>query len=172
MSSFHDSHRSAGVCRGPAVVLACLVFIGLLTGILLSCDARNQYSFRIPQLGTRTEITGSITVLLPAYLLSACAVFINRPVLILPIAFWKVFSVGFVFSGLMFSGGSAGWLVACLTMFAGVCSMPVLCWYWLRCIGIRHFVLRDFLVGLCFLLVIGLADFFVIAPFLSNILIF
>ena len=50
--------------------------------------------------------------------------------------------------------------------------MPVLCWYWLRCIGIRHFVLRDFLVGLCFLLVIGLADFFVIAPFLSNILIF
>ena len=169
---FHNSHRPAAGCRGAAIILACLFLSGLLAGAFLCRDAWNELPFEISALASGSSLFGLLTVLLTPYLFSAMAVFLNRPVLLFPLVFWKAFFFAFVLSGLALSGGSAGWLVAGLAMFAVILSMPVLCWYWLCHIGGGSFDLREFLVGAGFLLAIGLVDFWVISPFLSNILTF
>ena len=172
MKRFHISHQPAAGCKGAAIILACLFLSGLLAGAFLCRDVWNLIPLEISAFSCCADVCSVFIVAMTPYFFSALAVFINRPILLYPLAFWKALFFAFVLSGLAMSGGSAGWLVAGLAMFAGILSMPVLCWYWLRHVGGSGFDLREFLMGMGVLLAIVLADFLVISPFLSNILIF
>ena len=169
---FHFPIWSLPNRKTETFVLAAAVVLGHLAGIWLSSAAGEQIPDVVRILSDGAAFPGRIAVLLLPLLCSAGAVYVGQPVLLLPIAFWKALSFSYVFSGLSFSWTGAGWLVGSLSMFSGFLSLPVLCWYWLRHLDGRSFDLSGFLTALVFLLAIALADFWVISPFLLNIITF
>lgn len=75
--------------------------------------------------------------LLP-FLLSALAVFLSSPMLVLLVCFSKAFVFFFVSLGLCQAFSSAGWLVRFLLLFSDCLSIPVLYFFWLRRISPDH----------------------------------
>ena len=169
---FHFPIWSLPNRKAETFALAAAVALGHLVGIGLSSAAREHIPDVIRILSDGAVFPGRIAVLLLPLLCSAGAVYVGRPVILLPIAFWKVLSFSYVFSGLSFSWTGAGWLVGCLSMLSGFLSLPVLCWYWLRHLDGRSFDLGGFLTAASLLLAVALADLWVISPFLLNIITF
>lgn len=156
----------------PAVLfLAAMLFIGCIGGVWLSQEARYSFSDAWQTLGSSAHGFAPVMISLLPLILSALAVYVKWPVFLFPLAFWKAFFFSYVFSGFMGVLGSAGWMVCSLGLFSGICSLPVLCWYWLCHIGGAGFSCRTFLPAAAAITAISLTDLRVISPFLAAILI-
>ena len=148
-----------------------MLFLGCACGVWLSRGAGAWFSQALDALRVPAGGVAPLMVLLLPLLLSALAVYVKRPVFLFPLAFWKAFFFSYVFSGFMGVLGSAGWLVCSLGLFSGVCSLLVLCWYWLQHLDGMGFRLGSFLPAVAVTVAIGLTDLQMISPFLANILI-
>lgn len=158
--------------KGSTLFLAFFWFLGLAFGILfflLSGD-----SFVSLMRGTLTSSVSIIRVLcvsLLPFLLSAFAVFISEPRLLLLICFGKAFLFSFVSFGVIQAFGSAGWLVRWLLLFSDCASVPVLYWFWLRNIsGNSRFCFWEICGFLSMELLIGSIDYCLVSPFLARLL--
>ena len=165
------SHLSLWGCKPGILVLAFAFGTGLLLGSTASAGAHSVFA------GSRQALTQSagISALIPGVLpllFSGLAVYAKRPVLLIPLAFWKAFFFSYVAFGLIAVWGSAGWLVCILALFGSSSSLGALWWYWLRHIGGEGFSSRTFFPAFGAILLIGWVDIAVISPFLTNILIF
>ena len=158
-------------CKAGTALLAWAFGLGLLAGSLASAGAQAVFLDGRQSLAQYAGISTLIPGVLPL-LFSGLAVYAKRPVLLIPLAFWKAFFFSYVASGLIAVWGSAGWLVCILAMFGSFSSLSVLWWYWLRHIGGEAFNGRTFLLALSGMIFIGWVDVMVISPFLTNILIF
>ena len=147
-----------------------MIAIGSVAGVWLSPQGISWFTDSLPVFCTPARRWTSVFVLLLPLLFSAAAVYVNRPVLLIPLAFWKAFFFCFVFSGFWRICGSTGWLVCGLAMFGSLCSLPVLCWYWLHHLEGQPFRPGSFLIASAALSVVLIMDFHVISPFLANIL--
>lgn len=126
----------------------------------------------------RSSAYGSVSIVsllcvtgLP-FLLSAFAVFLSSEWLLIPIAFGKGFFFSLISMGTTVSFGCAGWLVRLLLCFSDIVSIPLLYWFWVRCLrndGSRLIYLT-FFTGALFLL-IGSVDYYMITPFLADLII-
>ena len=172
MTSVHMFRQSACPQKIGTVLLTSMLFLGCAAGIWLSRDAAPQFADAVGVLSDSAGGFALILILAMPMLFSALAVYVKRPVFLLPLAFWKAFFFSYVFCGFMSVCGSAGWMVCSLGLFSGLCSLPVLCWYWLRHMGGRKFSLRSFLAALALLFAAGLLDLRVVSPFLAKILTF
>lgn len=154
------------------VFLALFWFLGLLSGAAFSAAASDSL---VPLMRTavnsRVSINGLLTAILLPFLLSAFAVMIHEPWLLLPVAFGKAFLVSFVGTGVLNAYGSAGWLIRWLLMFSDCCSLPVLFWYWIRQTTgrNRHFFPVTALVLLAAVLISSF-DYCVVSPFLATVI--
>lgn len=162
---------SAWRCKKPIFVLACAYFIGLFSGVLISMSASDALvsTMRAAVFG-RVSIFGLLSTILLPLLFSAFAVYISRPVLLIPIAFFKAFLFSFLGMGILAAFGSAGWLVRCLLMFSDILTMPLLWWYWIRSSSNQGTCQRSSLVCAAAVCLIGSLDYCVISPFLANLI--
>ena len=157
--------------RRTILVLSLLFFLGHLLGILVSGTASDFFlsEMRTAVYG-RVSIIGLLSSAVVPFLFSAFAVYLGRPILLIPIAFCKAFLFSYVGYRWWIACGQAGWLVTGLVMFTACLSLPILFWYWRRYINGRKFEWGIFLLVLCCLCAIGIADQQWIMPFLRSII--
>ena len=153
-------------------LLASAMCLGCAAGIWLSFGAEEGFADARHVLSAPAEGAAPVVISLLPLLLSAAAVYVRQPVFLLPLAFWKVLFFSYVFSGFMSVWIGGDWLVCSLGMFSAICSLPVLCWYWLRHIGGQEFCLGTFCPALAVVTALSLMDLYVISPFLAKILIY
>ena len=164
------SHLSCR-CKLSVLLLAFSFGSGLLLGSVASAGAHAVFS------GSREALARCIggSALIPGVLpllFSGLAVYIKRPVLLIPVAFWKALFFSYVASGMIAAWGSAGWLMCILAMFGSFSGLSVLWWYWLRHIGGEGFSGRMFFLALGAMILLSWLDLVLISPFLTNILIY
>ena len=162
---------SAWRCKKMLFPLACAWFIGLISGVLFSMSASGAF---VSTLRTAPSSCVSFFGLLSAILLpllsSAAAVYFSTPVLLFPTVFMKAFLVAWLGLGILAAFGSAGWLIRMLLMFSEILSLPLLWWYWQRILSGQRDRGLCTLIALLFALGIGCADYYLIAPFLVDLL--
>ena len=117
------------------------------------------------------SIVGLLCAALFPFLLSAFAVFISEPWLLLPVSFGDAFVFSFVSLGVTQCAGSAGWLIRWLLVFSASLLSPLLYLYWLRHLpGGRRFDSLEAACILCICALIGSADFRLISPLLARLI--
>lgn len=148
-----------------------------VSGFLLGCCyfQKNEQIFlplmRAVQLD-RVSIVGiAVSVFLP-FLFSAFAVYIQKPILLYGICFFKAFIVAFAGFGLTVSFAHQGWLVRSVLLASDFCMIPILFWFWLRYIQGSSALLKQncVFIGFCGVLVC-LAERLFISGLLSGIII-
>ena len=158
-------------CKTGAVPLAWAFGSGLLAGSLVSGGAQAVFADQRLVFAQSAGASALVPTVLPL-LISGLAVYAGWPLLLIPAAFWKSFSFSYVALGVILAWGNAGWMVGGLGMFASLCSLSVLWWYWLRHIGGEDFSGSTFSLALGAMLLLSWVDLGLISPFLANILTF
>ena len=142
---------------------------GLLTGTYLAVSTEPTFFHgMLAALSCRPSIPGLLTATFLPFLLSACTAAASYRSLLLFVSFFRACVFMFVGTVLDLTYGSAGWLVRCLLQFSGIVTLPIFCWFCLRCYtgSADKSRKRDLLV--CFLLTAAavLADYFAVTPIL------
>lgn len=158
--------------KGCHFVLAFFWLTGLVSGILVCLSAGDSFvSWMRSTVYWSVSIVGLLFVTIFPFLISAFAVFISRPGLLLPICFCKAFLFSLVSMGTVQAFGSAGWLIRCLLLFSDCVSVPLLYWYWLRFLpGTRTFCGWETVAILALGALIGSVDYRIISPFLVHLI--
>ena len=152
-------------------ILAFSWVFGLISGMAACCYAERTLTswMRRSVYGT-VSISGLLLVNILPVLLSALAVFLSSPVLLLVLCVCKAFLSGFVSLGVLVSFGSAGWLYRRLFLFSDCLILPVLYGYWLQCLNVENRKIHLYLHTLFTLAVasgVFFTDFYVISPYLA-----
>lgn len=118
------------------MLLGIFWFLGMLIAVVSYSQARISFAsmMRLAVADQVSIVSLIVSVLLP-YLLSAFAVYISKPLLLLPIAFLRGFSLMLVLMGTSEAFGNAGWLVRSLFLFSDLSFMPFLYLFWHRSIS-------------------------------------
>lgn len=145
---------------------------GLFFGMLLAAGAGN--SFFLTMRGAfsfSVSIPGLLLVTSLPFLLTAAAVYLSRPLLLLACVFFKGVSFGFCAFGITVVFEGASWLVLILLMFGDIAVLPFLMWLWLRHWDLsgRHF-LRDASLYVSVALLMGFIDICFVSPFAAALL--
>ena len=156
---------------GP-LFLALSWFVGMLLGISAALTASE---FLVPMMRESVKCSASIPGLLAAtllpFLLSAYAVSLSEPWLLLIISALKAFGFSFCASGVSLAFGQSSWLVRFLFLFSDHCLIPVLYLYLLRHIrGHTELKAWEFPVCIGSALLVGTIDYCLIAPFLVTLI--
>ena len=146
------------------------------TGLLFgNAVATNAGEFLVPMMRSAVSAPVSILGLLAAavlpFLISAYAVSISEPWLLLIISTLKAFGFSFSACAVSLAFGQSSWLVRFLFLFSDHCVMPLLWLYWLRHIsGEKAFSLQEMACFIAAAVVIGWMDYFMISPFLAALI--
>ncbi len=164
--------RFLGWFRRDTVRLWLVWFLGLTMGTICARYADPTYyaMMRLAASGRMSIVGLAASVLLP-FLISAYAVLIDKPGLLLGVCTCKAFSFGY--SGTLARGafGTAGWLIQPLLQFTQICMIPVLCCFCLRHIsGRRSSVKRELAICLVLMAICAGIDYFVVSPFLAKLI--
>lgn len=156
--------------RYSGIILASCWCAGLLLGILAAASAGDSLASKMRGAVSQTVSIVPFLAYIP-FLLSAIAVHLRQPWLILPCSIVKAFIFGFCAFAITLAFGQSSWLVHFLFLFSDVVSIPILYLYWLRCIKGDQ-MQKYWFSGLCcaLLLAVGLIDYCWISPFLANLI--
>lgn len=158
-------------CRSDVALLTFVWSVGMILGICTGSEIdRSLFSLMLPNALDRVSIVGHFIAVFLPFLLSGFVVDIHAPKLLLPIAFFKVYSFSLVGSLIFGIYKSAGWLVSLLVQFSDILLMPVLFWYCLRNVsGKNPFPKRDTYICLFIAAVVACFDYFVVSPFFAKL---
>lgn len=158
--------------RGSSVFLALSWLSGFFFGSLIFYITGSSFSslMRGVIYGS-VSIVGLMSVSVLPFLISAFAVYISKPSLLLIVSFGKAFLFSFVSLGIMDGFASTGWLIRWLLMFSDLISLPVLYWFWNRHIsGDIPFSAAESLLVLSLCILVGSVDYCYVSPFLANLI--
>ncbi|MBQ7415636.1 MAG: hypothetical protein IJW14_01200 [Oscillospiraceae bacterium] len=153
-----------------------LLGIGWLLGIVLGgLSAAQAEDVLVPLIrdgaGRYASVVGLLATTLLPFLLSAFAVSLSEPWLLLIISTCKAFSFAFCAFGVSLAFGPSGWLVRFLFLFSDLCLIPLLYLYWLRHIrGECRHIPWELPLCLSAALAVGMVDYWFISPFLVSIM--
>lgn len=158
--------------RVSAVYLALCWLIGILLGICFTIPSAHLFSSlaRGAAYGAVSAV-GLFSVSFLPFLISAFAVYISSPRLLLPVAFIKGLLFSIASCIVLLGAGSSGWLMQILLMFGDLTGLPILFWFWQHHIsGERPFswTVTAF-TGTVFLL-LGSVDLRCVSPFLAMLI--
>ncbi len=161
--------------RSRKIILFVLAFFSILGSVLgvFTAHSTSTYYFYLMRTAVtcHVSIVGLFFVMLLPFVITAFAVWISMPLLLLPVSFFSSFSFSLIVCYVVSAFGSAGWLVCSMFLFTSASTQ--LCLYWL---SIRHLhgssnlVTVDFLVCIVFLLAISMIDYLFVAPFLVQLI--
>lgn len=157
--------------KGSLVFLAFSWLTGLLAGAASAYTAGDiLFPLMRSAPGCSVSIVSLLCVACFPFLISAFAVFISQPWLLLAVSFGKAFCFALVSTGILASYGSGGWLLRWLLCFSDCAVLPLLYWYWMRYIsGDRAFSGPETGLALCLGLLIASADHHFIVPLLARL---
>lgn len=161
------ARRSAAVSRrrkAAAFVLAFVWILGIASGIVYSrCPMVDVVSLMRGALNRPVSIVSFLCTSLLPFVMSAILAFLDCPLGIYGICFWKAFLHGFVSAGLITCFPDWGWLMRCFLLL-GDGTLPILYWLWLRCVQNRS-VRIPLVISGCGQLVIIAAGYGYVFPF-------
>ena len=106
---------------------------GLLSGASVYLAAEDSLNSLMRSAVMRpVSIVSLLCVTMFPFLISAFAVYISEPWLLLIVSFGDAFVLSFVSLGVVQCSGSAGWLVRWLLVFSASLASPLKYLYWLR----------------------------------------
>ncbi len=151
----------------------CISWIfGLMFGIWLSAVAGD--SFFLTMRGadfSAVSIPGLLLVTALPFLITATAVFLSQPWLLICLVLLKAAAFGFCACGIIAAYGSASWLVSILLMFTDLCALPQLMWLWLRHGDMTKKALwGDLSLCLSMVMILGILDYSFVMPFAASLL--
>lgn len=159
--------------RGGGRSLLALVWLsGLLCGTAAYFSTGGQLiSLMRSALYAPVSIVGMLCVTTLPFLLSAFAVFLSRPVWLLPICFGKAFLYAFFSVAVCSAFWPAGWLLRWLLLFGDCAGGPILYWFWLRHLSPDCSMDGGGCILLCALgLLLGSVNYSIILPFLASLI--
>lgn len=159
-------------CRTRRLILAFAWILGLLLGSVISLAADNILSpTMLAAVHSNMSISGLLTVLLLPLLFSAFAVYISKPILLIPIVFLKAFLFSYSAAGFLIACDSAAWLLCFLMMFSDTLMLPFLWWFWIRTLTLESStaIRSAVFCSLC-AFVIGFCDYAFVSPFLAGLI--
>lgn len=152
-------------------LLALSWLLGMTLGCI-SCDACREITAVLirQSVGAVPSLIGTVSVVVLPFLLSAFAVSICEPWLLLIISTFKAFSFSFCAWGVCLAFGQSSWLVLFLFLFSDFCLVPALYFFWLRHIRSGRFGRWGSVLLLLYVAIVFLMDYWLIGPFLRIIL--
>ncbi len=163
-------HSFSRVTRSVSnIFLAFSFLLGLLSSIGFSMNAGADFdSLMCRAASSSVSIVGLLAVSLFPFLLSAFAVLISLPELLLPICYGKAFCYGLVSMGVLRYFGSAGPLARMLLMFSNLAAIGLLYFFWQRYVsGENKPDLWELFTYFSLFLLIGSVDYCIVSPFWS-----
>ena len=158
--------------RASPFLLAFSWLFGMVLGCVTCIHCREQAEELILQsVAAVPSFVGAVSVVFLPFLLSAFAVSICEPWLLLIISTFKAFSFTFCAWGVCLAFGQSSWLVLFLFLFSDLCLIPFQYFYWLRHIrSSKHPSACELPVLLAIALSVGCVDYWFISPFLVSLL--
>ena len=172
MARFLHSFDSLTIRKADHILLAFSWLLGLGAGGLVFRDTGDSIAslMRLAAVSQMSIVGLFFNILLP-FLLSAFAVYIGLPKLLLIVCFGKAFTYAFVACGIFACYDGSGWLIRWLLLFSDSCSLVLLYGYAMRHIsGAGRFSLSSFLVLMVGIGLLTGVDYTMISPFLRRLL--
>jgi len=158
--------------KGTTVILAFFWISGLISGFLLFYQSAASASLMRGCVYASVSIVWFLVLSILPFLFSALAVFLSFPPLLFLACFLKALCHGFLLAGLDSVWGSAVWLVRLLVLSDDFILVPLLYYFWLRCISrVKNSIFLESLVTCScgILVIIGINR--LIIPFFAEIFI-
>lgn len=158
--------------KASSFVLAIFWICGILFGVWICYLAGDSLIALMRRaVFCSVSIVGLLTVASFPFLLSALAVSISGPGLLLPVCFAGGFLYGYCSFAVFRSFYAVGWLIRPLLCFGIFTMAPVTYLYWLRHIsGERKPCRMEIFFFLCIAVLVGTIDYSLISPFLAELL--
>ena len=160
--------------KGSRMILAFCWISGVLSGAAVFASDVFLFSSLVGRAVTeRLSWTESLSTVLVPVFLSAAALFLCVPLILFLVCFGKAFLFGLLSAGVLYSFGSAGWLIRALFLFCDFAGMPILYVYWLRSLDADDTAfLRfcHFLLVMAVFLGLWYADVRIITPILARLI--
>ena len=158
--------------KGYCFLLGVAWIAGLLSGCGLFLSANIPLSLMRGVLDSSVSIVTMLTNLMLPFLLSAFAVYLSQPWMLILFGYLKLFLVGYVSLGITVSFDSAGWLLRMLILFADLISLPLLFWYQYK--GVRGSMVcsplfSSVIFAICIL--VGCINYVYVLPFVADLII-
>ena len=155
----------------PSILALSFIF-GFLLGVHIAASSGTIYAslMRRALLG-HVSIVSLLFLHTTPFLLTLLIFKIGRPSLILVLCIIRSFTFGAVSYSLYLTFGSTEWLIKSLMLFADICSLVALFWYWYRLLS-DHRVLSISVTTISLLITVTacIVDYFLISPFLIKLL--
>ena len=158
--------------RIGVVFLALSWCFGLFSGLLIFHNSGASIASLMGMaVSSHVSFFGTLIPFLLPFLLSAIAVYLSLYWLLPVICFCKACLFAYVSCGLIFSFGSAGWLVQVLFMLTDMCFSAALLIFWQRHISVRRGLsAREIILFLLVGIALAGADYLAVSPFLRGVL--
>lgn len=151
-------------------LLAVTWVLGLTVGIFVALFASSSFFLLMRSaIFCKVSIVSLLLSTSLPFFISAYAVFINQPWLIVPVCFIKAFLLSVIACGLLISYHTAGWLLIIVLLFCDICTVPLIWLFWMN-----HISLDKPLIGLDFICFCGIdicvvgIYYYWIVPFVAN----
>lgn len=154
-------------CKHRQVLLAVCWILGILCGTFLSISAADlPLALMRGMYDPAVSIVSVLYVVYLPFLLSAFAVLLSAPAMILPVCFGKAFLCAYSFCCVFRTFGAIGWIISGIFLFPDWAALPVLYWYW-RSVLVRNGRrgLSSFCMAAGILAGIAWLDLRIISPF-------
>lgn len=162
----HNSSILSLFRKGCIPILAFSLFAGLFLGSWLQQKTGSAYiSLMHISNFQNVSIVSQISVLLLPFLLSALICSTRSAWMILPLSFFKGISFGFSQSVICASFAGAGWLIYFFLMFSSIISLPVLIFFWFRCLSSSRHIVSQLIICLSVVFMIIMIDRYWINPY-------
>jgi len=151
--------------------LGCVWILGLITGACWCNTVQDISSLMGVAARQNVSIVLLLTVTIFPLLLSAFAVYIRLPQLMIPITFLDALTVGYLLHATLLAFRGAGWLICLLLTFSDCFMRIPLFLFWFRYVSCpAHTLGRDLVCCVFFAVFICLLDRCFIAPFLTSLI--
>ena len=157
--------------RVRSYILAVLWALSFLVGCLFYLSARSVFSpLMCGVVKSFVSIVSLLFCTLFPFLLSAFAVFLSCPWLLILVGICKSFLFGFLSLGLVLTFGGGGWFLRFLVLSADILTFPLLFWYLHRnLLTIPKSFLEESVLVISLALLMGIANYVYILPFLADL---
>jgi len=153
------------------LLLAFFTFFGCSLGVYTS-HTSDIISFHLMRMAVTcpVSIVGLTFVMLLPFLITAFAIWISKPYLILPVSFFNSFSFTLILCYTIVVFDTAGWLVCLMLLFSNIFVQFALNWHWIRFLsGTSVSPAEDLLICVFCALAIIVVDYFFVAPYLVQL---
>lgn len=153
------------------VMLVIIWILGLCFGTYCANVSSDIVSFLMPALlFQRLSISGMIFALFFPLVLSYTFCLLSARFMVFLLAFFKAVCFSYTLFFIYAYYGSCAWLIYSLLLFSEILASAIFLWLWIKLLTKSSFEIKiAFIYATLILSIVGLTDYFLIAPFLLTV---